>query len=65
MTRSTVPTVHCNSDDGLCVEWDVDHYKVSTHSVGGVKITQTTRAPGWVSTDHEDYCPEHANEVTR
>jgi hypothetical protein len=57
--RSTTPTIHCDADDMDCGAWDVDYYKATASSVGGVKITREQRAPGWVTTKDADYCPEH------
>lgn len=58
--RGRTPTLHCDAEDGLCGTWDVDYYEATASSVNGVTITETERAPGWVSTKLEDFCPEHA-----
>jgi hypothetical protein len=60
--RGSTPTIHCDAEDGFCGAWDVDNYEATAYSVGGVRITQEQRAPGWVSTNLNDYCPEHAAE---
>jgi hypothetical protein len=57
--RSTTPTIHCDGDDGECGRWDVDWYEATASTVSGVRITATTRAPGWTSTDDSDLCPDH------
>lgn len=57
--RGRTPTLHCDADYGECGAWDVDYYEANTSTVNGVRITATTRAPGWVSTKLEDFCPEH------
>ena len=41
--RSQVPTLHCDSED-VCDEWAVDNYETCASTVGGVRITTTTRA---------------------
>lgn len=58
--RSTTPTLHCDGEDGGCGTWDVDYYACAVSSVNGVRITKTTRAPEWRSTESGDFCPEHA-----
>lgn len=58
--RGRTPTIHCDGDDGLCGAWDVDNYEATVSTLDGVQITAERRAPGWVSTDFEDFCPEHA-----
>lgn len=60
--RATVPSIHCDWEFG-CDTWDVDFYETNAHSVGAVRITEAQRAPGWSSCDHEDFCPQHADEV--
>src|SRR5699024_13632 len=60
--RGRTPTIHCDAEDGTCGAWDVDHFETGAYTVNGVPITSTQRAPGWVSTDLDDYCPEHASE---
>ena len=61
--RGQTPTLHCDADDGNCGTWDVDYFDALASSVGGVKITRRHRAPGWVSTDDTDHCPEHIAEA--
>lgn len=60
--RTTRSVLLCDGDDGDCGAWDVDHYAETASTVGGVRITATVRAPGWTSTDLEDYCPDHKPE---
>lgn len=62
MTRSSMPTLHCDYD-GLCDEWSIDYYEITAYSVGGTRITKAERAPGWVSGRSSDYCPEHVVEA--
>lgn len=60
--RGQTPTIHCDGDDrlGPCGAWDVDYYAASVTSVGGVRVTATQRAPGWLTTpEDEDFCPDH------
>lgn len=60
MSRSTIPVLICDSEDG-CGDYADDFYEQSASPVGGTRITQTERSPGWRSTTlEEDYCPEHA-----
>lgn len=54
----------CDSMSG-CTATDMDYYAAYANSVDGTKITRTRRAPGWLSTDHEDYCPRHTEENER
>lgn len=58
--RANVPAISCDAEDGLCGAWEADFYEQCTWSVAGIRITATVRAPGWVSTDDTDLCPEHA-----
>ena len=58
--RSTTPTIHCDAEDGDCGSWDMDYYAIDCSAVDGVRITLTTRAPGWTSTDDSDHCPTHS-----
>ncbi|WP_125777175.1 hypothetical protein [Antribacter gilvus] len=62
MSIGTAPIVMCD-DLGGCDQWSVDHYAATTHSVNGVRITATKRAPGWTRRDIDgmawDFCPEH------
>jgi hypothetical protein len=58
--RGRTPTIHCDGDDGNCGAWDVDYYEATANSVNGISITSEHRAPGWVSTNLWDFCPEHA-----
>lgn len=60
--RSQTPTLHCDAEHGFCESWDVDYYEASASTVDGVKITSERRAPGWVSTNLTDLCPQHAAE---
>lgn len=57
--RGTVPTLHCDAEDGFCGVWDVDHYESSASSVNGTPVTAVERSPGWLSTETEDFCPAH------
>lgn len=58
--RGRTPTLHCDGDEGMCGDWDVDDYAQTVDSVNGIRITQSHRALGWFSTDmDEDYCPKH------
>lgn len=59
--RSHTPTLHCDADLD-CPEWSVDYYEITASTVDGVRITTTERAPGWLSTDGTDLCPEHRTE---
>ena len=61
--RASVPTIHCDAEDGGCGAWDVDHYESCATTVGGVLITKTRRAPGWINGEDADFCPEHAAGV--
>lgn len=61
--QGKTPTIHCDADDG-CGAWDVDYYAATASTVGGVQITATERAPGWLSDGLYDYCPEHAATPT-
>jgi hypothetical protein len=63
--RGSTPTIHCDADDGMCGAWDVDNYAATVASINGVRVTQEQRAPGWISTKMDDFCPEHASEATR
>jgi hypothetical protein len=58
--RGSTPTLHCDAEDGFCGSWDVDYYEATTSTVGGVRITEDRRAPGWVNTPESDLCPQHA-----
>lgn len=58
--RGTTPTLHCDAEDGDCGSWDVDYYAATVSKVNDVVITDTERAPGWVSDRMNDYCSEHA-----
>lgn len=59
--RGTVPTLHCDAEDGFCGIWDVDYYESSVSSVDGTPVTAVERSPGWLSTEMEDFCPDHNN----
>lgn len=59
--RSREAVVHCDHMDGECGEWSFDYYEQTASTVGGVRITRAERAPGWRSTNLEDFCPRHAN----
>ena len=56
--RASIPAIYCDYD-GLCDEWEVDYYKSCAYSVGSIRITETERAPGWLSDRLNDYCPNH------
>lgn len=58
--RGTTPTLHCDGDDGFCGAWDVDYYAATVSAIDGVPVTEEHRAPGWVSTNLDDFCAEHA-----
>lgn len=60
--RGPVPTLHCDAEDGLCGNWEVDYYETGASKVDGRRVTLSERAPGWTSTDLVDYCPEHMPE---
>lgn len=60
MTREMTPTLHCDGDDGFCSESETDYYAVGAVGIDDVRMTSTTRAPGWHSTGDTDLCPEHA-----
>ena len=64
MSRYDAPHIMCDSMSG-CTATDMDYYAAYADSVDGTKITRTRRAPGWLSTDHEDYCPRHTEENER
>ncbi len=57
--RGTVPSIHCDGDDGYCDDWEVDAYAANVSSINGHPVTSEHLALGWVSTKLEDYCPEH------
>lgn len=57
--RGRTPTIHCDAEDGSCGAWDVDYYTAAVDSVDGVKVTRERRAPGWLSTDEDDFCSDH------
>jgi len=56
--RSTTPTLHCDGEDGFCGTMSIDYYETGASVADGVRLTATTRAPGWTSTDDTDLCPE-------
>ena len=59
--RDRMPVLYCDGDEGECNAWERDFYEMTAHSVDGVRITATERAPGWQSTkDDRDFCPKHA-----
>lgn len=60
--RSQIPTIHCDGQDGFCTNWEPDYYEQTASSVDGVKITATTRYPGWVSSESADLCPDCARK---
>jgi hypothetical protein len=60
--RGQTPTIHCDAEDGLCGNWDVDNYETTASTVNGVRITAQERAPGWKNSDDEDLCPQHVPE---
>lgn len=57
------PVIMCDAEDYECGAWDVDHYEETVDTFDGIKITDTHRALGWVSTADADFCPEHASEA--
>lgn len=59
MTRSQMPILSCDGDDGYCGAVETDYYEGLASRVNDVPITSTQRAPGWVSQGDEDFCPEH------
>lgn len=60
MSRSTIPVLICDREDG-CGDYADDFYEQSTPTLGGTRIIQTERSPGSRRmTLEEDYCPEHA-----
>lgn len=61
--RGPIPTVQCDAEDGSCGSWDIDYYALDSSSVDGAPVTSEHRAPGWVSTENSDLCPEHANKT--
>lgn len=62
MTRSLEPIIICDYEGG-CGDEAPDYFEQCADTVGGVRITATTRHPGWVSTDGSDLCPEHARQA--
>ena len=63
--RSSMPTIHCDAEDGYCGVWDTDYYESCASTVNGIKITQAKPAPGWTVKNDTDYCPDHANGDTK
>ena len=61
--RTEMPILMCEAGE-WCGVWDTDHYAMDVSAVGGVRITATVRAPGWFSTEDEDYCPDHIPPAT-
>lgn len=61
--RGRTPTLHCDAEDGDCEMWDVDYYEATVSAIDGVPITAKNRAPGWVSTQLDDFCPGHAEQA--
>lgn len=57
--RGRRPALLCDGDEGSCGNWEIDHYEETCSAVDGHAITSTERAPGWTSTDLDDFCPEH------
>jgi hypothetical protein len=64
MTRDLMPSISCDGDDGLCGRIESDYFEGLADSVNGVRITSTTRAPGWTSEGDEDFCPKHNPNTT-
>ena len=60
--RGSAPIITCDADDGLCGNWDVDHYETGASKVGGTRLTDKARIPGWTTTDEGDFCVEHTRE---
>jgi hypothetical protein len=60
--RGNTPTIHCDADDGTCGNWTADYYAITVSSIAKTRITAERRAPGWLSTEDEDLCPQHANK---
>lgn len=62
MSGWDMPVIGCD-DPGGCDEWTPDYYAQAAHSVDGVRVTKTQRAPGWVRRDIDgvpsDLCPQH------
>lgn len=58
--RGRAPLIYCDAEDGFCGAWDMDYYESTVSAVNDVPITSEHRAPGWVSTKFDDFCPEHA-----
>lgn len=59
--RYEAPMIQC---DGCPVDAP-DYYEQLADSVNGVMITETRRAPGWLSDDEGDWCPDHAKTRER
>ena len=59
--QGTVPTIHCDAEDGFCGNWEVNHYETGASFVDGIRVTREQRAPGWFTDDARDLdlCPEH------
>ena len=57
--KSREPIISCDGDDGECGIWAMDYYARDVSTVNGVRMTRVERAPGWVSIDDDDFCPEH------
>ena len=62
MSRGQLPILICDADDGLCEEFATNFFAECAISVGGVRITQSERAPGWESDGDTDLCPECARK---
>ena len=63
MSRTVMALLHCDGEDSAwcgCPEWSEDYWGRGASSVGGVPVTSTGRAPGWVTTSAGDFCPTHA-----
>jgi hypothetical protein len=58
--RATMPVIHCDGDDGDCGAWDTDYYVGNVDSVGDVRITEASPAPGWTYDRKADFhlCPQ-------
>lgn len=62
MTRYEEPMLKCDGNEGFCDLTERDYYAQYASAVNGIAITETRRAPHWLSTGDEDYCPEHIPE---
>ena len=58
--RGRTQLLHCDAEDGECGAWSIDFYEATVSKIDGKPVTRTERAPGWLSDDESDYCPDHA-----